>query len=108
MLLEEEEGFLAGSADAFVHVAGPLLHLFIHPVTACVAVYDANAFADRVQDELGLLGDQGTFEGEEITGVGEDGIELFVAENFDGPVNAGRFDHVAMGSKGVEKGGVGG
>jgi hypothetical protein len=108
LLFEEEEGFLAGAADAFVHVAGPLLHLLVHPVTAGVAIDDADAFADRIQDKLGLLGDERAFEGEEVAGVGEDGIELFVAEDFDGPVDAGRFDHIAIGSQGVEKGSIGG
>ena len=97
MLFEELEGFLAGAADAFVYVARPRLHLLVHPVAAGVAVDDADAFADRVEDELGLLGDECPFEGEEVAGVGEDGVELVVAEGFDRVVDAGGFDNVGVG-----------
>ncbi len=108
MLFEELEGFLAGAADAFVDVTGPRLHLFVHPVTAGFTVDDAYAFADRVEDELGLLGDQGAFEGKEVAGIGEDGVELIVAEGFDGAVDVGGFDDVAVGFEGFEKGTIGG
>ena len=107
MLLEELEGFLAGAADPLVYVPGPRLHLLVHPVTAGVPVDDADALADRVQDELGLLGDKGSFEGEEIAGVGEDRVELVVAEGFDRLVDARALDDVAMGFQCVEKAGVG-
>ena len=107
MLFEELESFLAGAADAFVYVARPRLHLLVHPVTAGVPVDDADAFADRVQDELGLLGDERTLEGKEVAGVGEDGVELVVAEGFDRVVDAGAFDNVRVGLQGFEKVGVG-
>ena len=96
MLFEKLEGFLTGAADAFVYVARPRLHLLVHPVTAGVPVDDADAFADRVQDELGLLGNKGPFEGEEVAGVGEDGVELVVAEGLNRVVDAGAFDNVGV------------
>jgi hypothetical protein len=107
LLFEELEGFLAGATDAFVYVAGPLLHLLVHPVTAGVPVDDADAFADRVQDELGLLGNKRPFEGEEVAGVGEDGVELVVPEGFDRVVDARAFDNVSVRFKRIEKPGVG-
>ena len=92
---EQLEGFLTRAADLLVHPRWPGLHLLVHPVTAALAVDDADAFADRVEDQVGLLGDEGTFEGKEIGGVGEDGVEMVVAEGLDRLVDAGGFDDVA-------------
>ena len=107
LLAEELEGFLARAADLFVHPRRPGLHLLVHPVTAALAVDDADAFADRVEDQVGLLGDQGTFERKEVGGVGEDGGELIVAEGFDRFVDRGHLDDVAADSKCIDGGGVG-
>jgi hypothetical protein len=103
---EELEGFLAGSADALVDVAGPRLHLLVHPITAGVAVDDADALADRVEHELGLLGDQRPLEGEEVAGVGENGVEFVVSEGFERLVDGGNLCHLAAGPKGLEEAGV--
>ena len=63
LLAEELEGFLTRAADLFVHARRPGLHLLVHPVTAALAVDDADAFADRVEDQIGLLGDERAFSG---------------------------------------------
>ena len=108
LFAEQLECLLTRATNFFVHACRPRLHFFVHPVTAGFAVDDADAFADRVEDELGLLGDQGPFEGEKIAGVGEDGVELIVAEGFDGAVDVGGFDDVAVGFEGFEKVTIGG
>ncbi len=87
LLAEEIEGFLTRAADFFVNPRGPGLHLFVHPVGAAFAIDDADAFADGVEDEIGLLADEGAFEGEEIGGFGKDGGELIGLDQFDGFVD---------------------
>jgi hypothetical protein len=99
LLLENEEGFLAGSADALVNMPGPGGHLLVHPVTAGIAIDNADAFADGIKHKLRLLRHQRAFERQEIAGIGEDGIELPVTERFHPLFDAGAFDDVAMGSK---------
>ena len=83
LLAEELERVLAGAADFLVHPRRPRLHLLVHPVAAALAVDDADAFADRVEDQVGLLADERTFEREEVGRVGEDRIEVVVPEGFD-------------------------
>ncbi len=107
LLDEQIERFLAGPADLFVNAGGPGLHLFIHPATAPLAVNDANAFADGVEDQVGLLGNHRAFQRQEIGGVGKDGAELVAAEGLDGLVDGGDFAHVAEAAKCVDNRGVG-
>jgi hypothetical protein len=73
---EQLEGFLTRAADLLVYPRRPGLHLLVHPVTAALAVDDADAFADRVEDQVGLLRDQGALERQEIARIGEDGGEM--------------------------------
>jgi len=85
----------------------PALHLLVHPATAPLAVDDADAFADGVENQVGLLGDQGAFEGEKIAGIGEDGVEVVVAQGLDGLVNGGDLDDVGLAPERIDNGFVG-
>jgi hypothetical protein len=106
LLAEQLEGALAGAADFFVHVRGPRRHPLVHPITAALAVDDADPFADRVEDEVSLLGDEGALEGEEVAGVGEDGVEVLVAEGLDRLVDGGDLDDVVPVAERVNRRGV--
>ena len=101
-MAEQIKGFLTGAADLFVYPRRPRLHLFIHPVTAGLAVDDADAFADRIEHKVGLLGNKGTFERKEISRIGKDGGEVLLAEQFDGLVNGGDFHHLAGACAGTQ------
>jgi len=86
---EQLERALAGSADLLVDVRRPRRHPLVHPVTAALPVDDAHALADRVEDQVGLLADEGALEGEEVAGVGKDGVEVLVTEGLDRLVDGG-------------------
>ena len=66
LLAEEAEGFLTRSADFFVDPRGPGLHLLVHPVTAGLIIDDADALADGVEDQVGLLGNKSALERQEV------------------------------------------
>ena len=90
LLAEQLEGFLAGAADLLVHLRRPGLHLLVHPVTAALAVDDADAFADRVEDQVRLLGDRVRVRAGGNRRVGEDGVEVVVAQRLDRLVDRSR------------------
>src|SRR6476619_6954842 len=94
LLAEESKCFLARTADFFVYPRRPGLHLLVHPVTAGFIVDDTYPFADRVQDQVGLLGNQCSLEREEIGGVGEDRGEMVFAKDVDGLVNGGNLHDI--------------
>src|SRR5688500_1543518 len=77
----------------------PGLHLLIHPVTAPLAVDDADAFADGVEDEVRLLGDQRPLKGKKISRVGKNSGKVVSAEGLDGLVNRGHLHHLAVAAK---------
>ena len=96
LLAENLERFLARPADLLMHPRRPRLHLLVHPVAAALAIDDANPFADRVENQIGLLGNQGPLEGKEIGRVGKDGGKLIVTKGVDRFVNRGDLDHIAV------------
>ena len=68
-MTEQFKRLLTRAANFFMHPRRPGLHLFVHPVTAALAVDDANAFADCVENQVRLLGDQRALQRQKIGGV---------------------------------------
>ncbi|CAA9433050.1 MAG: hypothetical protein AVDCRST_MAG64-3619, partial [uncultured Phycisphaerae bacterium] len=106
LLAEDAVRVLAGAADLLVHPRGPGGHLLVHPVAAALAVDDADALADRVEDQARLLADERALEGEEVGGVGEDRAELVAADRVDRLVDRVHLDEVAVPAEGRESVGV--
>ena len=88
-------------ADPLVYLARPGLHLLVHPVTAGVAIDDADAFADGVENELGLLGYKRALEWEKIRCIGENRIELISAEEIDGVIDVVGLHDIRMIAEGL-------
>jgi hypothetical protein len=103
---EQFECFLTRAANLLVYPCRPKLHLLIHPITAALAVDDADTFADGVQDEVRLLGDQRALERKEIGRVGKDRRVMIVPQRFDRLVNAAGFDNVKLLTKGGNHSGI--
>src|SRR5436305_10577275 len=83
LMTEQLVCLLARAADLLVYPRRPSLHLLVHPVTAAFAIDDADAFADGVEDQVGLLGDESAFERQEVGGVGKDRGVMIVSQRLD-------------------------
>src|SRR6185437_16042856 len=103
LLAEEAEGFLTGPADLFVNPRGPGLHLLVHPVTAGLVIDNADAFADGVENQVGLLGNKSALERKEVGRVGKDRTELIVTKSLDGLIDRGNLHDFAGDSKRIDR-----
>ena len=81
------------------------IFLFIQLAPA-LAIDNADAFADGVENQAGLLGNQRPFQRKKIGRVGKDGPEMIVTKSLNGLINGGNLHDLAGGSKSLHRGGI--
>src|ERR1035437_810651 len=100
---EDVPGFAANVADVIANRFGPLLHAAIVPENLALFIGDADAFADGLEDETGLLRGQGAFGGEESGRIGKDGIDGPGAKFSKGVLDGIHEDDIMLGFQQIDE-----